>query len=131
MLLLVGSLVGLLLCKSYHTRQKDGYGLPTNCPTNNYIDLIWMSKKIGLKFMTDRSTHPAQLDARSVVSTSPIIDLFLLLGMSNPIGIVMGQFCTPFIVKKPEDVPLMNIIWFIPAGLGALLTIWKVIAYLS
>ena len=80
--------------------------------------------------MTDRSTHPVQLvDAQSI--TSPIIDLFLLLGMSNPIGIVMGQFCTPFIVKKPEDVPLMNIIWFIPAGLGALLTIWKVIAYLS
>ena len=77
--------------------------------------------------MTDRSTHSAQLDARRVISTSPIIDLFLLLGMSNPIGIVMGQFCTPFIVQKPEHVPLMNIIWFIPAGLGALLTIWKVI----
>merc|ERR1719447_845474 len=46
--------------------------------------------------------------------------------MSNPIGIVMGQFCTPFIVKHEDDVPLMNIIWFIPAGLGALLTIWKV-----
>ena len=50
--------------------------------------------------------------------------------MSNPIGIVMGQFCTPFIVRKPEDVPLMNIIWFIPAGLGALLTIWKVIVFI-
>ena len=47
--------------------------------------------------------------------------------MSNPIGIVMGQFCTPFIVQKQADVPLMNIIWFIPAGLGALLTIWKVL----
>ena len=64
---------------------------------------------------------------QSIVSTNPIIDLFWLLGMSNPIGIVMGQFCTPFIVQKAEDVPLMNIIWFIPAGLGALLTIWKVI----
>ena len=58
---------------------------------------------------------------------SPIIDLFLIKGMSNPIGIVMGQFCTPFIVQEAADVPLMNIIWFIPAGLGALLTIWKVI----
>ena len=51
----------------------------------------------------------------------------ILLGMSNPIGIVMGQFCTPFIVRHKDDVPLMNIIWFIPAGIGALLTIWKVI----
>ena len=51
--LLVGSLVGLLVGKSYHTRQnsiqKDGYSLPTNSPTNNRINWIWMSKKIGLK----------------------------------------------------------------------------------
>ena len=77
--------------------------------------------------MTDRSTHPKHLDARSNKSIRPIINLFLIKGMSNPIGIVMGQFCTPFIVQKAEDVPLMNIIWFIPAGIGALLTIWKVI----
>ena len=49
MRLLVGSLVGLLVGKSYHTRQKDGYSLPTNDPTNNHINWIWMSKKIGLK----------------------------------------------------------------------------------
>ena len=29
MRLLVGSLVGLLVGKSYHTKQKDGYSLPT------------------------------------------------------------------------------------------------------
>ena len=50
MQLLVGSLFGLLVSKSYHTRQKDGYSLPTNDPTNNRINWIWMSKKIGLKF---------------------------------------------------------------------------------
>ena len=47
MQLLVGSLVGLLIGKSYHTKQKDGYNLPTNEPTNNSINWIWMSKKIG------------------------------------------------------------------------------------
>ena len=49
MQLLVGSLVGLLVGKSYHTKQKDGYSLPTNDPNNNRINWIWMSKKIGLK----------------------------------------------------------------------------------
>ena len=45
--LLVGSLVRLLVGKSYHTKQKDGYSLPTNDATNNPINWIWMSKKIG------------------------------------------------------------------------------------
>ena len=42
---LVGLLVGLLFGKSYHTRQKDGYSLPTTDPTNNCINWIWMSKR--------------------------------------------------------------------------------------
>ena len=42
MRLLVGPLVG----KSYHTKEKDGYSLPTN----NHINWIWMSKKIGLNY---------------------------------------------------------------------------------
>ena len=45
---LVGSLVGLLVGKSYHTKQTEGYSLTTNDPTNNRINWIWMSKKIGL-----------------------------------------------------------------------------------
>ena len=40
--LLVGSLVG----KSYHTKQKDSNSVSTNSPTNNHINWIWMSKKI-------------------------------------------------------------------------------------
>ena len=44
----VGSLIVPLVGKSYHTRSKDGYSLPTNNATNNYINWIWMSKKIGL-----------------------------------------------------------------------------------
>ena len=47
--LLVGSLVRLLVGKSYHTKQKDGYSLPTNDSTNNHVNWIWMSKKIGLR----------------------------------------------------------------------------------
>ena len=50
MRLLVGSLVRLLVGKSYHTKQKDGYSLPTNDPTSNRTNWIWMSKKIGLNF---------------------------------------------------------------------------------
>ena len=45
--LLVGLLVRLLVGKSYHTKQKDGYSLPTNSLTNNRISWIWMRKKIG------------------------------------------------------------------------------------
>ena len=44
MQLLVGSLVG----KSYHTKQKDGYSLPANDPTNNHINWIWMKKDRAL-----------------------------------------------------------------------------------
>ena len=47
MRLLVGLLVRLLVGKSYRTKQKDGYSLPTNDPTNNRINWIWVSKKIG------------------------------------------------------------------------------------
>ena len=50
----------------------------------------------------------------------------ILLGMSNPIGIVCGQFFTPIIVKDSTTFPLMNIIWFIPAGIGSALTILTV-----
>ena len=50
MRLLVGSLIGLLVGKSYHTKQKDGYDSPTIDPTNNRTNWIWMSKKIGLKY---------------------------------------------------------------------------------
>ncbi len=50
----------------------------------------------------------------------------ILLGMSNPMGIVIGQLFTPLLVRDEHHVPIMNILWFIPAGLGAILTIWKV-----
>lgn len=52
-----------------------------------------------------------------------------LVGMSNPMGIVLGQGLTPLLVNSKDDVPLMNIVWFIPAGLGSILTMWKVKSY--
>ncbi len=50
----------------------------------------------------------------------------ILVGMSNPMGIVLGSAITPLIVRSPEDVPIMNIVWFIPAALGSILAIVKV-----
>ena len=50
----------------------------------------------------------------------------ILIGMSNPLGIVLGQGLTPLMVRKPENVALMNIVWFIPAAFGAILTMFKV-----
>ena len=51
----------------------------------------------------------------------------IILGMSNPMGIVLGQGITPLLVTEAHHVPIMNIVWFIPAGLGSILTMWKVI----
>ena len=53
----------------------------------------------------------------------------ILIGMSNPMGIVLGQGITPLLVHSKDDVPLMNIVWFIPAGLGSILTMWKARIY--
>jgi MFS family permease len=55
----------------------------------------------------------------------------IVIGMSNPMGIVLGQGLTPLLVQHESDVPIMNIVWFIPAGLGAILTMWKVITALK
>ena len=64
MQLLLGPLVGLLVGKSYHTRQKDGYSVPTNDPTNNHINWIWMSKKIGLYSNYPRSQPATYLKVK-------------------------------------------------------------------
>ena len=50
----------------------------------------------------------------------------ILVGMSTSMGLVLGSAVTPLIVTSPERVPIMNIVWFVPAALGALLTMWKV-----
>ena len=38
-----------------------------------------------------------------------------ILSLSMPIGMVLGQGITPTFVSCPEDVPTMNIVWFVPA----------------
>ena len=38
-----------------------------------------------------------------------------ILSLSMPIGMVLGQGITPTFVKCPDDVPVMNIVWFVPA----------------
>ena len=50
----------------------------------------------------------------------------ILLSLSSAIGYFMGSMFTPMIVQEESQVPIMNIIWFIPAGIGSILTLWKV-----
>ena len=47
----------------------------------------------------------------------------LVLGMSNPLGLVLGQLLTPLLVSRPEQFPLLNLVWFLPAIPGFLLTV--------
>ena len=61
MRLLVGSLVGLLVSKSYHTKQKDGYSLLTKDSTNNRTNWIWTTKKIGLNSLDLKLLRPMLL----------------------------------------------------------------------
>ena len=44
-----------------------------------------------------------------------------LLGMSYPLGIVLGQGVTPALVQHPHSIPYMNIAFFVPALVGAFL----------
>jgi FLVCR family MFS transporter 7 len=45
----------------------------------------------------------------------------IMLAMSLPLGIVLGQGLTPIFVKGKEDIPTMNWVWFIPAAVTQLL----------
>jgi hypothetical protein len=47
----------------------------------------------------------------------------LILGMSNPLGLVLGQCLTPLLVTSPADIPLLNLVWFLPALPGFFLTL--------
>ena len=50
----------------------------------------------------------------------------MVIGMANPLGIVLGSLFTPMMVKKPQDIALMNTVWFVPAALGTIITMLKV-----
>ncbi len=47
----------------------------------------------------------------------------LILGMSNPLGLVLGQSLTPLLVTRPDDIPFLNLVWFLPALPGFFLTV--------
>jgi len=49
-----------------------------------------------------------------------------VLAMSLPLGIVLGQLGSPLIVKCGEDVPLMNILWLIPAAITMVLCVFTI-----
>ena len=49
-----------------------------------------------------------------------------LLGLSGSTGCIFGLFLTPQFVHRPSDITIMNSVWFVPAALGSLLTMWKV-----
>ena len=44
-----------------------------------------------------------------------------ILAMALPLGIVFGQGCSPLFVKLPQDIPVLNIVNFIPAAITLLL----------
>ena len=46
-----------------------------------------------------------------------------ILGMSYPLGIVLGQGVTPALVQHPNAIPFMNIAFFIPAIIGTIMGI--------
>ena len=46
-----------------------------------------------------------------------------LLGMSYPLGIVLGQGVTPALVQHPSSIPYMNIAFFVPALIGTVMGI--------
>lgn len=50
-----------------------------------------------------------------------------LLGLSGITGCFVGSFLTPRFVHKPSDITTMNAMWFFPAAIGSMLTMWKVI----
>ena len=49
-----------------------------------------------------------------------------ILAMALPLGIVFGQGCSPLFVKGPEDIPILNIVGFIPAAVTLLLCLFTV-----
>ena len=49
-----------------------------------------------------------------------------LMSLSNTVGGIISLGLTPLMVPTPDYIPLMNIVWFIPAALGSILCICKV-----
>lgn len=110
---------GLLCCISTFP------GLNTMIPlsTQYWMSLIGQAATgVACPFISCVPTKISQhwfSDSQRTIATT-------VLGMSYPIGIVLGQGLTPHFIKTPADIPLMNIVFFIPAAFGVLLGIFKV-----
>ena len=50
----------------------------------------------------------------------------IVMAICPHVGILLGELSTPFLVPTPEYIPVMNIVWFIPAALALFLCICKV-----
>ena len=77
---------------------------------------------LGISFLISTPTKISQNwfnEKQRVIATT-------LLAMGLPLGFFFGQLLTPFIVQNEEQIPIMNIVWFIPGGLGLLMAIFKV-----
>ena len=46
--------------------------------------------------------------------------------MCPALGQIISLVSTPFLVPTPDYIPVMNIVWFIPAAIAMLICIWKV-----
>lgn len=63
---------------------------------------------------------------RILATYSTVLRILVTTGLSNPLGLVVGQALTPLLVTSASAVPLMNVVWFVPALLGAALTFLSV-----
>jgi MFS family permease len=72
--------------------------------------------------------HPFPLSYSKLNQNVSIIFRLKLSGLSNPVGLVIGQSLTPLLVRSAADIPLMNAVWLVPAAAGAALTFLGVTA---
>ena len=77
---------------------------------------------LGISFTLPTPTKISQYwfnEEQRVIATTVMV-------MGMPLGLFIGQLLTPFIVLNETQIPIMNIVWFIPSAMGFFLTIWKV-----
>ena len=48
------------------------------------------------------------------------------MSMSSIVGLILGQFVTPMVIRTASDIPLSNGLWFIPALVGFVLAMTKI-----
>ena len=111
---------GLLCCLSTLPHLSDGL----SSDSKFYLALIGQALTgIACPFISCVPTKISQhwfADEQRTLATA-------LLGLSGSTGCIFGLFLTPQFVHRPSDITIMNSVWFVPAAIGSLLTMWKVI----